>query len=461
MINIDKNLKTPIYLQIYEQIRNEIIEGERKAHERLPATRDFAEDYQISRNSVLNAYQQLESEGFVSSKIGSGFYVEDLPERYETPIRENRPDAIPQETQTYRYDFRYGSIEPNVYRSRSFRKALKDALFKLEEKEILSDEHPQGLYSLRQAICDHLNEVRGVKAGPEQVIITSGHRYSLKLLSEYFSSGSYSASIEDPGHRDVKDIFLQAGCQIHPIPLDENGIRIDVISKHDHTLACLTPSHQFPMGAILPIARRLQLLQWADETDSFIIEDDYDSELRYKERPVPALYSLDRKGRVIYLGSFSKSLSPDLRISYIVLPEDLPIDPKLLNSSTSLLIQMTLDEYLRSNEYRKRISRIRNSLRKKHNHIIDVLNEHYRNRIRICGSGGGTHFVLQIPLKKDHPDLLETFRKENCEVYPISDLYLDPKQGKEDMIMIGYGGIRMSELDEYLNHLKNAIDQLI
>ena len=459
MLELNRESKTPIYQQIYDQLKDQIISGALKAHERLPATRTLAQDYHISRNSVLNAYQQLESEGFISSKIGSGFYVEELPESSKQNEKESNIQNVENEEKTYRYDFRYGSIEPNFYQTRVFRKALKEALNDLEEKTILNDPEAQGLFSLRQQIVEHLREVRGVDCHPKQIVITGGHRYSLNLLAELFDCQDYDVAIEDPGHADVRQVFEKASYDIHPIPLDESGIRIDRIRKLSHCLVCLTPSHQFPLGMILPIARRFQLLQWAKENDGYIIEDDYDSELRYRERPIPALYSLDSHDRVIYLGSFSKSLSPDLRVSYIVFPSSVSLPAQSFHSGTSLLIQMTLANYLKSGEYHKRINRMRNSLRKKHNRIIDFFHENYHDRIKIYGIGGGSHFVLEIPTKKK--DLLKIFHEENVGVYPIDDLYFDRNRNRENLIMIGYSGIPLKQLNEYLIHLKTAIDRLI
>ncbi len=460
MLEINKSSKIPVYIQIYEELKNQIISGEMKAGERLIATRTLAQDYHLSRNTVLLAYQQLESEGFVSSKIGSGFYVEEIPKIADTrPETETAADSETKK-ETYPYDFRYGSIEPNVYVTRGFRKALKEALSQLEEKQTLQDCEAQGLLSLRQALCDHLREVRGVIADPEQIVITSGHHYSLKLLSEVFSGRYFALALEDPGHQDTREVFMKAGYEILPIPLDGNGIQTSQLVSHNKVLAYVTPSHQFPLGTILPVGRRLQLLKWAQESDSFLIEDDYDSELRYRERPVPALYSLDSHERVIYLGSFSKSLSPDLRVSYIVFPKSLKPSQSLFSSSASLLIQMTLSEYLRSKEYRKRINQIRNSLRKKHTRIIDFLRNHYDDLIRIYGIGGGTHFVLKLPTDLSEEEILSAFHKEETCVYPASQYYFDSTD-HQNMILIGYSGIPLSELDEYLEHLKKGIDRII
>ena len=464
MLNIDKNSAVPVYEQIYRQLKEQIIEGELPSGSRLSATRTLAADYHISRNTVLTAYQQLESEGFIYSKVGSGFYVEDLPEIDNSAARETIQSETEDEDHDVRYDFRYGNIEPNIYGTRSFRKALKDALSELELKTSLSDSDPRGYLSLRQALAEHLLKVRGVVASVDQIIITCGHHYSLKMISEFFPREEYRFIMEEPGHQDTREVFLSAGYHIDPIRLDENGIQVNRLSRTRKALAYVTPSHQFPLGYILPFSRRIKLLEWAEETDSYIIEDDYDSELRYKERPIPSLHSLDRNDRVIYLGSFSKSLSPDLRISYIVFPrkmkiEQLAVHP-LLNSSSPALIQLTLEKYLRSGEYLKRINQVRNSFRRKHNLIIDFLKKNYPEQIKIYGSGGGTHFILELDTKMSQKQLIERFRKNDVGVYPTKGFWADQTQSHENRIMIGYAGIPEDQIEEYLERLKTVIDEV-
>ena len=464
MLKLDKTSKTPIYLQIYQQLKDQIISGQLKTGERLRATRVLSEEYRLSRNTVLTAYQQLESEGFVRSIIGSGFYVEDLPEYQGNREKEISFDPQEKEIKTCTYDFRYGSIEPNVYRSRAFRKALREAMDQLERQDSLQDGDPRGNYGLRQAISEHLREVRGVIASADQIIITSGHHYSVSLLRKIIPSKIRTLAIEDPGHRDSRAIFGEAGFQIVPIPLDDNGMRTEHLLPLADTLVYVTPSHQFPMGMILPIGRRLQLLKWAKDSDSYIIEDDYDSELRYREQPVDALFSLDRNDRVIYLGSFSKSLSPDLRVSYIVLPrslnsllssEDLPA------SSSSALIQFALERYLRSGEYRKRIARMRNILRKKHERIVDRLQDHYGDQLKIYGIGGGTHFVLKLPTELDQEQTVSFFRQRDIGIYPTEGYRLKKQKNGPSFILIGYSGIPLDRLDEYLDRFIETLDELL
>ena len=464
MLKIDKNSSEPIYLQIYRQLKVQIISGEIQTGERLKATRVLSEEYHLSRNTILNAYQQLESEGFVRSIIGSGFYVEEIPEFIHEKVSLTIPNSNPEPNKTYRYDFRYGALEPNLYKNTDFRRCLKEAMNELEEKPSLYNGDPMGLQSLREAISTYLFETRDMRISFDQVIITGGHHYSISLLQKILPSSVSTLYMEEPGHNDTFDIFKEAGYTIVPVEVDDNGMKVDQIKSFDKALAYITPSHQFPLGAILPIGRRLQLLKWAKKSSSYIIEDDYDASLRYKEQPIPSLFSLDRNQSVIYLGTFSKSLSPDLRVSYIVLPAGFDYAPLrkhfLLSSPASSLIQLTIEKYISLGFYKTRINKLRNLLRKKHNRILSFFARHYGDRIKIYGIGGGTHFVLALPTDKDQESILSFFHQRDIAVYPTKKYYLQKKQDKENLVLIGYSGIPLEELDDYLDHLKTAIDAL-
>ncbi len=462
MLKINKNDKDPIYLQIYRQYREQIISGELKTGERLPATRALCQEYHLSRNTVLNAYQQLESEGFIYSKVGSGYYVEDIPEF----SHENTKDPVIQPLEKKRkllYDFRYGALEPNLYKTSGFRHSLKEAMNELETKENLSNDEPYGLYGLRQAISEHLLQARDMHVSPKQILITGGHHYSISILQKILPEDIDTLYMEEPGHDDSFSTFRKEDYRIIPIDVDDNGMKVDSITSLHKAIAYVTPSHQFPLGAILPIGRRLSLLKWAKASGSFIIEDDYDASLRYKEQPIPSLFSLDRNNSVIYLGSFSKTLSPDLRISYIVLPDSLTPERSddLISSPVSALMQLTIEKYIRSGQYRRMSARMRNLLRKKHNKIISRFRSRYGDTIRLYGIGGGTHFVIALPTARKQEDIISFFSERQIGVYPTINYYLDENRSKENFLLIGYGGIPLGKLDDHLDHLFEAIDELI
>ena len=465
MIEINTQNKIPVYEQIYTQIRQQIIDGELPKGSRLTPTRTLAKDYHLSRNTVLSAYLQLQSEGFIRSVQGSGFYVEDLPEYKSRTIKEERKNTDSDKRKLLRYDFRYGLIEPNIYTNRGFRKAMKDAYEKLELKKAVYDEDPQGLLSLRQAICDHLKQERGVNADPEQLVVTSGHHYSLQLITSLLSKDEYRFFMEEPGHQDSRESFIEAGYDVHPLELDNNGAIISKLKGIKNAIVYVTPSHQFPSGYILPIGRRMQLLDWASKNNGYIIEDDYDSELRYKERPIPSLHSLDHNDRVIYFGSFSKSLSSDLRVSYVLLPQSLKLyfndSQPFINSAVSSLIQLTLKEYIDSGEYQRRINSIRNLYRKKHNMIIDFFRNYYEDDIKIFGSGGGTHLLLEINTNLDQEKIISKFKENDIGVYPTDIFWANKKKARRNQILIAYSGIPLEELNDHLLQMKKVLDEII
>jgi len=465
MIEIDNNSKTPVYEQIYAQLRQQIIAGELPKGSRLSPTRTFAKDYHLSRNTVLSAYMQLQSEGFIKSIQGSGFYVEELPEYKDVNHSEKQKTFKNCEQEKPRYDFRYGLIEPNIYNIRGFRKAMKSAWDILEDRQALYDDDPQGLFSLRQAICEHLAQERGVEADPRYLLITSGHHYSLQLITSLLSKDEYTFFMEEPGHQDSREVFRKEGYKVYPLYVDENGAIISRLKDIHNAIVYVTPSHQFPTGHILPIGRRMKLLEWARNNNGYIIEDDYDSQLRYKERPIPSLHSLDQNERVIYFGSFSKSLSSDLRVSYVLLPPALKLlfdeDRSYLNSSVSSFIQLTLSEYLHSGEYQRRINSIRNLYRKKHNLIIDFFKNNYDDSIKIYGAGGGTHLLLEIVTDLKKEEIIKRFLQNDIGVYPCDIYWADKTKAKDNQILIAYSGIRLEELNEYLLQMKKVLDQII
>jgi GntR family transcriptional regulator/MocR family aminotransferase len=372
MITINRNSESPIYKQIYDQLKNDILNNTLKSGTRLPATRTLSAEYKISRNSVVAAYEQLSIEGYIKSIVGSGYYVEEL--NYYNFHNENN-FSIPSHNQVSntvdepKYNFRYGNLEFNCYQDSNWRKCITSTIDYLSMNESINYLPPEGLLCLRETLSEFLNRTRGVKCIPEQIIVTAGHQAALDIISNLFNSNSYSFAIEEPGYDGCREVFIRNGFTPIAIPIIEDGINIDSAKKLKKSLLYITPSHQFPTGSILPISKRLGLLEYAAKNDNYIIEDDYDSELRYNSMPIPSLQSLDINDRTIYLGTFSKSLSPDLRVAYIVLPFRL-IDTykkiyKVSNSNVPTLLQRALFEYIKSGGYERFINTIRTHYKQK------------------------------------------------------------------------------------------------
>ncbi|HEX7917509.1 PLP-dependent aminotransferase family protein, partial [Rudaea sp.] len=332
----------PRYAQLTRGLKQAILGGRVAAHSRLPATRVLARDLDLSRNTVLAAYEQLAAEGFIEGRVGSGCYVaaiDALPaaqpakattrtgaaraplSRRGERIRELWDQRIPgREHIGLRYNLQYGMPMTNPQLASAWRRELAHAAAHVQADY----PDPQGLFALREQICDYLARRRGILAAPEDVLVVSGAQQAFTLAAELLLDEGDSVVLEDPHYQGERQIMQASGAEIVGCRVDENGIvSAELPTQGRPKLALVTPSHQFPSGAVMSLARRMELLAWAASSGCWIIEDDYDGEFRYDARPLAALKSLDRDGRVLYFGTFSKVLFPSLRLGYIVLPPGL------------------------------------------------------------------------------------------------------------------------------------------
>lgn len=462
MIIVDRKSSKNLYDQVYESLKKRITKGELLAGYRLPSTRKLSEETGVSRNTVKLAYQQLEVEGFIKSETRRGYFVETLPPRVVVDESRKEDDKEISAVSSCQYDFRYGSVDCNIYRSRAFRDAMRDAWAAEERKSCFVYGDFKGSLRLRKAIARELYSRRGVQASPERIIITSGHPQSLSLIQDLFTKENFHFEMEEPGDPYTRMAFQKRGYEMREIPLEEDGVSTGLMKSH--ALFYITPSHQYPMGAVLPIKKRIELLNEVAITGSYIIEDDYDSELRYRDRPVPSLQSIDRNNRVIYLGTFSKGLSPELRLSFVVLPKgkekELVEEWEFRATSVSILIQETLANYIESGAYDKHLNIVRNSFRKKHDFIVDFLKKHFGNHVRIYGTGGGMHLVIAIDTDFREKDIIKELEKEHVKVYPVTTFWENKKKAPQNQIFIGYGGISMEKLPKYMEALAKGIARL-
>ena len=321
-IPIDKSLDTPLIRQVYEQIRMRILRGELQAGQQLPSTRELASDLQISRNVILEAYDQLFSEGYIISHKGSGTYVaqgvlleqmsteQPLPLINNADFTKDREDLI---------DFRSGIPDLNLFPRKKW-STLSRQVYDESPAYVFGYDAPEGRFELRRILSSYLLKTRGVRCHPDQLVITTGATQALSLIAKLLLSPSDEVIIEDPITHEIQTIFSSTGASLCPIPVDEHGMKTDLIPLDKKpSFIFVTPSHQFPIGGILTIQRRIQLIQFAQTSGCYIVEDDYDSEFCYKGAPISSLQGLE-PSRVIYIGTFSKILFPALRLGYLVLP---------------------------------------------------------------------------------------------------------------------------------------------
>lgn len=399
-----------LYMQIYEYFKNEIINGTYKANTKLPSKRNLAKEYNISLNTVDNAYSKLLEEGFIYSKERQGFFVSDVGELY---VLDSKPIHITKEEENIEYDFSYSGVSEE-FPYKIFKK-ISSNIF--DNKDILEKVDYQGYLPLRTQISEYLNKSRGFKAEPSQIVISSGSEYLFQIIFKLIS-GKFG--IEDPGYNMLSNIMDTNDIKYEFISVDENGMDLEKLKKSKSDFCVITPAHQFPTGVIMNMQRRVELLNM--KKIKYVIEDDYDSEFKYSKRPVPALKSIDVNDKVIYIGSFSKSISPSFRVSFMVLPFDLVEKYnkifKFFICPVSIMVQKMLTAFIETEEFEKHLNRMRKIYSKKRQLLIDMLSE--RKDITIRGADAGLHVVLEYPKNYSEEYIVKKAKEKKIKVYGLS-----------------------------------------
>ena len=435
----------PLYIQLYEQIKDEI-KTNLKAGTKLASIRKLSNEYNLSKTTVQTAYNQLYAEGYIESKKNSGYFVcEDIFQNFQTNLDEKK-DENKQEVD-YKIDFFPAHLAKSSF--------PKQTWLKLYNKAVKNDinygiyHHKQGELDLREELAKYLFSSRAVLCNSEQIIITSGFSDSLFLVSTILKNFSNKIAVESPCYNVAKKIFEISSFEIKDIPINSDGLNLSLLEKTDCKALYVTPSHQFPTGVTMPISNRLKLINWAKNNNTFIVEDDYDSELSYYNRPIPSMQGLERNNhQIIYLGTLSKALSPALRISYIVLPT------QLLNlyheifdfrfSGVPIDIQKTLTLFLKEGYWEKHLRKIRNINRKKHDLMKEYLKKFLKDEIKILREGSGLNLLIKPLVNIDLDKLDKLCKQQKIRIYFKEFFNL------EKVIALGFGGFEDFEI-------KNAI----
>ena len=447
MFVIDANSKTPLHIQLYNEVKKDIIKNY-KLGDKLPSTRKTASLYNLSKNTVKSAYSQLVVEGYIESYPQSGYKVMDtLNIDYSKIEGLNLGDNKDEED--YLYDFfpvrlEKGSFPLKIWK-RIFNKVIDSSL------DFGSYSCGQGEFELRVEIAKYLNDYRGVKCQASQIIIYDGFANSMALLANILKQDYSTFAIEHPGYHYALKVFDSYNYKIKKINVDENGLNIESLKSSNAKIVYITPAHQYPTGVAMPIANRQKLLDWAKEENALIIEDDYDSELRYTSRPIPSLQGLDANDRVIFLGTFSKSLSPAIRVSYIVLAKHLlPLYEKSFEfdiPKVSLMTQKTLEYFMKEGHWERHLRKIRTLNRKKHNLMEKLLIEKLGNTMQIESKGGGLAIFINPKVKFDWDLLKELALKNKIKLH-----FAKKFSGDEwEAIQMGFGGLSENEIPKAIN----------
>lgn len=477
LIDLDPGADRALYEQIYESIRRDMIDGRFSRGERLPSSRQLAASLQVSRSTVDAAYAQLVSEGYLRAKQGSGYYVCDIRGLYHLTRAVHKGDTekkhrlkYQMESRTggycaegFKYNFLPGQIDSSGFAYNAWRKASKEALLELEAKgSLLSAGHPQGESRLRSAIASYLYRARGVCCGPEQIIIGAGNEYLLQLLGQILG-GPRLVAMESPTYLQAYHTFCNIGYQVAVVPMDLDGMRVEDIPAHGVSLAYVMPSHQFPLGCVMPLERRMQLLAWAEgKEDCYIIEDDHDSEFRYKGRPIPSLQGMAHLDRVIYLGTFSNSIMPSIRISYMVLPQQLlPVYKRTCGfyaSTVSRIQQMSVCQFMESGFFERHLNKMRGIYRARHDLLLSALKEKMWVR-RIYGDYAGLHIAVELNCDLTEQELIERAAAQGICVQGMSGCYIGDTrhQNETAVLLLGFGDLAPHQIKEGVDVLEGCM----
>jgi len=461
----------PLFRQVYRGLREGILSGTLREGQKLPSTRDLAEQLGISRTVVLLAYDQLLAEGFAAGRAGSGTYVRGgvclgrpVSPEHSTKVQLTKFGSLAASAWTRMnfpvrparslpYDFAYGRSDLETFPFEKWRRILLRCARSASVSAF--DYGPAGgRTELRDAICNHLQRSRAVVCDASQVIVVNGSQQALDLIARVLLAPGEPVGIEDPSYQGTTEVLRAAGAPLLPLIVDREGIDPTQIPANAR-IVFVTPSHQYPSGAILPLSRRLALLDWAKRRNAVIVEDDYDGEFRYEGQPLESLQGLDREGRVIYVGTFSRTIFSALRIGYLVVPKGLvtafAAAKWLCDRHTATLEQETLAEFIASGMYERYLRKVRRENAKRREALLEAIRSHLGDRVEVTGDGAGAHIVLWPRRRVSEETIIAGAAARGVCVYGISPYFL--RKPKRAGILVGYSRMNAARIREGIRRL--------
>ena len=449
---LKKSPGVPLYEALYRCIRKDILSGSLQPGEKLPSKRALAQNLEVSKITVEAAYNQLLAEGYICSREKVGYFVETVA--HHTQPQTTEVSKVAQPRQEYLLDLTSNGTEhfPFSVWSRLQREVMLDY-----GEKLLAPLPNQGIPELRQAIADHLAAFRGMHVDPENILIGAGTDFLYNLLIQLLGRDKIYA-VEEPGYSKIRKIYAAGGVACVSAPMDDQGVLPEHLESAD-VLHC-SPSHHFPSGLVTPVGRRLALLNWAKQ-GKWIIEDDYDSEFRFDAHPKPAMQALDGAGRVIYMNTFSKSLAPSIRISYMVLPTGLMAEFRRRLGFYSCTVpsfeQYTLARFLSRGHFEKHINRMRKFYRQRRNTVVSLLeNCAFSRQLTILEQDAGLHFLLKVNTQLPDRQLTEALERAGIRIRALSEYYHDSR-GDLHCLVVNYSGIKEEELSRALEALERIL----
>ena len=473
--------------RIYDLLRSQIADGTLLPGARVMSTRAQAAELGVSRTTVTAVYEQLTAEGFlvtstgraarVASPLAAGMPSGKVPKRQAKPVpslsrfgRRVAHISAPalQHTEPARFDFLYGAVASRDFPSLAWRRAYQAVL--LRQQHSLYYMPAEGDPALRRALQGYLRRARGIACDAEQILVVHGSQQAIDLCARLLLDAGDAFVFENPGYLMARHCFEATGARLLTTPVDGLGLDTGRLPEDGGArLAYVTPSHQFPLGGVLPIGRRQALLQWAVHHDAWIIEDDYDGEFRYGQRPIDALQSIDTDGRVIYVGTFSKALSPQLRLGYMVLPHALvPVfrqAKRLADRHAPMLEQQVLASLIDSGAYERHVRRMRRENERRRAALLQAITQYLPKDVRIDGTAAGLHVVLWLPSLSAQQEaaLVATARREGVGVYPVGPLFTPPtfdEPPRSAGLILGYASLSIEQIQQGISILALVIARI-
>ncbi|MCL5030410.1 MAG: PLP-dependent aminotransferase family protein [Bacteroidetes bacterium] len=481
-IQLNFSSDVPLYKQLYTLLREAILTGRFKGGQKLPGTRTFSNELNISRNTVVQAFEQLIIEGYLTGKIGAGtFITNDIPDK----IFDSRKTQPSTKNKIKSTNFNIG--KKNVHSNLIHRNIFEDKIIPFQNGLPSLEDFPfstwlkiinrngtylpylqfgykdsTGYKPLKDAVANYLQTYRAVNCTAEQIVIINGSQQGLDLISRVMLKEKKNVLLEDPGYFGTRASVLSAKVNIFPVPVDEDGINIDYAIKNypKSDFIYTTPSHQFPLGTTLSISRRLKLLEYAKKNNAWIIEDDYDSEFRYNGSPLPSLQGMDKFNRILYIGTFSKVLFPGLRLGYLVLPSVEMVEPfavakSIADRQSPIFDQIVLSKFIEEGHFTKHIRKMRMLYKERQDFLIDEIKKEIGNLLKVNPSNAGMHIVAWLPEKYNDKKVSSLAKENNLIVYPLSEYKL--RFNQKPALVIGYTGFNKNKLKAGVFRLKKIL----
>lgn len=460
--NLD-HIEMPMYEYICRCIKKDIMSGRLKAGEKLPSKRSFSQNNGVSIITIQNAYDQLISEGYIVSCPRKGYYVADVPTPADIPSEETAvsPFFVPMEKKHYTADLSNNRTNPDNFPFSVWAKLMRTTISE-KSRELMIPSPAAGIPELQEAIAGHLRSFRGICTNPSQIVIGAGTEYLYSLLIQLLGYDKIYC-IENPGYRKPAKIYEHHGITCRFAGMDDNGLSVSELKRTGAQIAHISPTHHFPTGISMPITRRYEILKWAsDSCDRFIIEDDYDSEFRQNGRPIPPLQSIDTSGKVIYMNTFSKSLTPTIRISYMVLPPLLAKkfyrELSFYSCTVSNFEQYTMAAFISKGYFEKHINRMRLYYGRQRRRILDCIqNSSLHNCCRVIENDSGLHFILELSTEIPDREIQKRLEKKNIHIDALSDYYFTKNRTDRHRFLLSYSDLDLSLLPSAAEALATTI----